>query len=369
MSQSKRDWPGVGPDCGLADRLAAWCEALVAIESIYGNELEIADALERWSTTVFPAEQIVRVGNNLVLGDLSTEGDTLALVGHLDTVPPPNGTIADVKLEDGIISGLGSSDMKAGVAVMCALAEDVVAIDNSLNLVVVLYEKEEGPHVDSGLRTVLSRVPELQRTKLAICMEPTENAVQLGCVGSLHADLTVTGKAAHSARPWQGDNAIHNTANLIVRLNEFGRKRVSVGELEFSEVMNATLIKGGRARTIIPDHLEMNVNYRFAPGRDLASAEAVLREIVAGDAAIEITDRAPSGAVCAENPLTKRLLSAVGEAPEPKQAWTDVARLAEAGIDAINFGPGYSHQAHQVGEYASVALMVRSYELLRGLFE
>ena len=369
MSQSNGGWPVVDPDCSLADRLAAWCQALVAIESVYGNEREIADTMERWSTAVFKAEHIVRIGNNLVLGDLSAAGETLALVGHLDTVPPPDGTVAEVKRDDGRIYGLGSSDMKAGVAVMCALAEEMATADSDLNLVVVLYEKEEGPHEASGLRTVLSDVPSLKNAALAICMEPTENAVQLGCVGSMHATLTVRGKAAHSARPWQGENAIHNAAGLLTRLGEFGRKRVSVGDLEFSEVMNATLVSGGRARTIIPDHLELNINYRFAPGRDLGSAEAVLRAIVAGEADIEITDRAPSGAVCADNQLMQRLLAAVGQIPEPKQAWTDVARLAEAGIDAINFGPGSPHQAHQVGEYANVALMVESYELLRSLFE
>ncbi len=51
MSQSKSDWPKIGPGYSLADRLAAWCEALVAIESVYGDELEIADVLERWSTS------------------------------------------------------------------------------------------------------------------------------------------------------------------------------------------------------------------------------------------------------------------------------------------------------------------------------
>ena len=43
----------------------------------------------------------------------------------------------------------------------------------------------------------------------AIILEPTDNEIQLGCLGALNATLTISGKAAHSARPWVGDNPIY----------------------------------------------------------------------------------------------------------------------------------------------------------------
>ena len=89
-----------------------------------------------------------------------------------------------------------------------------------------------------------------------------------------------------------------------------------------------------------------------------------MRKLVAGRAEIEITDLAPSGRVCADNALYQRLLAATGLPAASKQAWTDVARFSEAGVDAVNFGPGETAQAHQANESASVAALEVAFEKL-----
>jgi succinyl-diaminopimelate desuccinylase len=196
-------------------------------------------------------------------------------------------------------------------------------------------------------------------------MEPTDNTLQLGCMGALQARVVFHGKAAHSARPWQGDNAIHKAGPFLASLMQRPHREVNVKGLVFREAVSVTLASGGRARNVIPERFELNLNVRFAPvegATDAAIAEA--RRLAEG-AEVEITDVSPPGPIPENNPILEHLQRLARLPVEPKQAWTDVARLAAFGIDAINFGPGMGAQAHQAGEWISLDAMVRAYEVLR----
>lgn len=361
MSPSEGVWPT--SSLSPRERLLGWCRSLVGVESIYANEGELADRLEPWARAI-TGDRIHRVRHTLLLGHPADDKPTIALAGHLDTVRPPNGTFEGPRVDGDKLFGLGTSDMKAGVAVMCALAEDHRELIDSGKLVVILYDREEGPHDDNGLGILLDVYPELHDIDLAICMEPTDNGVQLGCVGGLHATVTYRGQAAHSARPWQGDNAIHKAGPLLTRLAGLERVPVECGPLTFFEVISATTGKGGRGTTIVPDQFDLNLNYRFAPGKSLSTAEDELRAFVGAEAEVVITDRAPSGRVCDDNLLAETLVELSRQVPQAKQAWTDVARLTESGIDAVNYGPGSPSQAHQVGEFVVIDQMVHSFERL-----
>ncbi len=338
-----------------ATALAERTRSLCAISSPIGQEAAICDDVERWAKNHFAPSQIRRVSHSLVLGDVEDARPTLALVGHLDTVPahPGDGT---ARIEGHRVFGLGASDMKGGLAVMQALAEVLPRKQLALNLLLVLYEREEGPYPENGLEPLFAAVPALSKLRLAICMEPTDGEVQLGCVGGLHATLSFRGKSAHSARPWQGENAIHKAGELLHELHQRERTRVEVQGLEFFEVLSATLAQGGRARNVIPECFEINVNYRFAPGKSIEQAERELTDFVRGRAEVLVTDRSPSGRVCLDNPLVQRLIHSDGLAVRvgSKQAWTDVARFGVRGVDAINYGPGETAQAHQANESAPI---------------
>lgn len=341
----------------LANRLAERALELVRIPSVYGDEGALADYMEKWAQG--HDLHVHRDGHALLIGELQSEKPTIALTGHLDTVAPPEGEIPEARLDGDRIVGLGSSDMKGGLAVACALVEDVKS--SPYNMVLAFYDKEEGPHEANGMGRLIPRMNDIA---LAFVMEPTNGTVQLGCVGSMHATVTFAGKAAHSARPWLGDNAIHKAGRFLSELGGREREVVTFDGLEYYEVINATLAQGGTGRTTIPARFELNVNYRFAPGRSLEQAEAFIRDLVGSDAEIEITDRAPAGRVCLDNEHVQKLLQSGDLMVEPKQAWTDVARLTEAGIDAVNFGPGETAQAHQAGESAPIAELATVYEAL-----
>jgi len=351
----------------LAGRLAQRTLELCRVASVTGSEATLCDEIERFCSRRFDGA-VRRVADNLVAGRLDDPRPTLALVGHLDTVPGRAGD-GGARIEGNRVVGLGSSDMKSGLAVMMELAEDLALDALPYNLVLVFYAREEGPFADNGLGVLLPAVPELSRTRLAFILEPTQNELQVGCLGTLHARVTFRGKRAHSARPWEGENAIHKAAGLLTELSESAPRPVLIEGFEFIEVVSATLASGGQTRNVVPDRFELNLNYRFAPDKTVAEAEGVLQTLVAGRADVELVDRAPAGRACNANPLFRRFRELTGAPAGAKQAWTDVARLTSMGIDAVNFGPGLTSQAHQAGEYVPVENLASSYEMLRQFLE
>jgi succinyl-diaminopimelate desuccinylase len=358
---------------GLAEALARRTEALCAIESPIGHEAAICDHAEVWARGRGFA--VRRVKNSLVVqvDAVAGEGGTpekgrprIALCGHLDTVPihdadqgrPP-------RREGGRLVAPGSSDMKSGVAVAMELAERLPRAARFCDLVLVLYAREEGPFLENELGDVLREADELRGIDLALCLEPTDNVLQLGCVGSIHATFTFEGRSAHSARPWQGANAVHAAGPLLAELGARAPREAVSGGLVFREVASVTRVEGGRARNVVPDRCTLNVNFRFAPDKALDAAAAELEALGARHGArVELTDLSPACPAYADHPLVRRLLERTGIAAEPKQAWTDVARLAQAGIPAANLGPGATAQAHQQGEWVELAALERGYRLL-----
>jgi succinyl-diaminopimelate desuccinylase len=352
-------------DSDLVTLLAERTLALCRIPSVITHEQEIADVLERWGCAIFPADHVRRVSHSLIFGRPKLDArPTVALFGHHDTVPV-HPSDAAARIEGGTLFGLGASDMKSGLAVMQLLAEQLDRKTLPFNLVYVFYEREEGPYLENGLGPLFERHPDLNQIDFALCLEPSDNTVQMGCCGTLHAQIRFAGKSAHSARPWQGENAIHKAGPLLTRLLELKPKDVNLQGYLFREVMNVTLANGGRARNVIPEALTLNLNYRFAPHRSLDEAQSQVRALVGDAATVEFTDLAPAGPVFADHPLLKRLLERTGVAIESKQAWTDVARLGLQGIPAVNFGPGASAQAHQANEHVEIAAIAKGYELLR----
>lgn len=345
------------------EALAARTAELCRVPSPIGQEQALCDLLEAWAAKHFPAEERRRRSHSLVLGALEDPRPTVALIGHIDTVPA-HASDGPVRREGDRLFGLGSSDMKGGIAVMMAINERLPRAKLPFNLVTILYEREEGPYLENQLGPLLDEFKALENIRFGIAMEPTDNAVQVGCVGTLHATLLFRGKSAHSARPWQGENAIHKAGALLAELQATARREVLFGGLSFFEVMSITRATGGRARNVIPDSFELNLNYRFAPGKTLETAQEDVRRFVNGRADITFTDLSPSGHVPDKNPLYAKLLATVGGAAEAKQAWTDVGRLSVHGIDAVNFGPGETAQAHQANESCSVAALGVAYAKL-----
>jgi len=329
------------------ETLSQLLETLVNIPSETGSETAIADWVEARLARL-PAGERTRSGNCVVWRGPRHGRPLLALAGHLDTVPA-NGN-AGARIANGRLFGIGSSDMKAGDAVMLALLERLNFAAARFDLACVFYDREEGPIEFNGLGRMLREMPWLREARLAVLLEPTDLRVELGCIGSMNAEVRVIGKSAHSARPWLGVNAIERASRWLAEITRFPVSSVDVLGIEYRETLQVTTLKAGRARNVVPDELIANLNYRFPPDRTLAEAEARLRALVPQDFEFRIADRAAPGRVCADDPEVKRFAAKFHARVSGKQGWTDVSQFTAAGVAAFNFGPGVPELAHQVDE-------------------
>ena len=336
------------PRGDVVDLLAA----LVDIPSESLAEQAIADAVEE-ALTGAAHLKVERDGNTIVARTELGRPDRVLICGHIDTVPAAGNLphqIVEVGSEQRV-TGLGSCDMKGGVAVQLALAANLTAPERDVTY--VFYEAEEIAESFNGLKRVADTRPELLAGDFAVLMEPSDAGVEAGCQGTMRAEIRTTGRRAHSARSWLGDNAIHSAADVLARLAAYVPARVPIDGMEYREGLNAVSISGGVAGNVIPDECVVTVNYRFAPSQSEELAERHVRAVFAGFD-VRIVDSAAGALPGLSHPAAKAFLEVTGVQPRPKYGWTDVARFSALGIPAVNYGPGDPSLAHTREEYVPV---------------
>jgi succinyl-diaminopimelate desuccinylase len=346
------------PDSEIQERLARRTLELVDIPSESRNEAQVM-AYVRETLALEPA---VATGEVIFATTPRRGRELVVLAGHLDTVPA-QGNVPG-RIEDGAVVGLGASDMKGGIAVMLEAAAWAAGAELDVDLGFLFFTREELPPDESPVPAFLAENELARSAALAIVLEPTDNQIHAGCVGNLGAELVFEGTSAHSARPWLGVNAIHKAVAALAPLADLEPVDVDAGGLVFREVISVVGIEGGIADNVVPARCLARLNYRYAPGRGAAEAEARIREL-AGDAEVVVFANSPPAPVVVDRPLVERLRSAGGFEVAPKQAWTPVAQFAEAGIDAVNLGPGPTRYAHKADERVAIAELARTYEALR----
>jgi succinyl-diaminopimelate desuccinylase len=340
---------------------------LCEISSFIGDEGPICDAVAARLAKLPLAAPIRRYENSIVVPvTRGTGGPHVGLVGHLDVVRTSHD--GPPRVEGGRLYGPGAADMKSGLAIMIELVERHAHLFQRVDLTLVFYAKEEGPFAENELGPVLEQDPELRNVHLAVCLEPSDNKLSLGASGSIHATLLFEGKTSHSARPWQGENAIHKAGALLTELGALAPREAVIDGFLYRSVFSITTARGGRGRNIVPDAFELNLNHRFAPDTTLEQAQRDVERLVAGRAKITFTDLSPSAPPSASHPLVVALRESGVVGVEPKQAWTDVARFASLGVPAINFGPGDNAEAHQRNESTSVEKLDAGLEIFKRWF-
>lgn len=345
---------------GRGVSLAERASRLVAIPSVSGNEAAIADFVEAAARRL-PGE-VLRVSHTIVHRTPPRGRPLLVLAGHLDTVPGQGNETP--RLAGGQLSGLGACDMKGGVAVQMALAEALAGRPARFDLAFVYYECEEVALSRNGLKKLWEPCPWLASADLAILLEPTGCAVELGCQGTLHAQITVAGRSAHSARPWLGENAVYKALPLLAKLAAIPSAPVELDGVTYRETVQVTEARAGQGKNVIPASFVLNVNYRYAPNRTPESAAAVARGWATDGETVEIVDVAPPAPPRREHRQVGEFASRFGLTVRGKQGWTDVAQFAERGIAAFNFGPGNPELAHRADEFVEVEEIERAFTVL-----
>lgn len=327
--------------------------AICDIPSVSGDEKTLADAIEE-AISGYDHLEVLRHGNTIVARTNLGRAQRVAIAGHIDTVPiNDNVPTKDVEI-DGVayLWGRGTVDMKSGTAVQLKLAAELT--EPSVDITWMWYDNEEVEASKNGLALLAAVRPDLFQADFAILGEPSNGEVEGGCNGTMRAIVRTTGVRAHAARAWIGENAIHRAAPILARLAEYRAREIPVDGLLYRESMSAVRITGGVAGNVIPDACEVEVNYRFAPSKSAADAEAHIRNLLAGFD-VEITDAAEGARPGLDAPIAQEFVAAVGAEPRPKYGWTDVARFSALGIPAVNYGPGDPHLAHHDEERVPLA--------------
>jgi acetylornithine deacetylase len=285
--------------------------------------------------------------------------------GHLDVVGVEGMTHApfDAETRDGRMYGRGATDMKGGIAAMCAAAARAADEGAAGEILIAAVADEE--FKSAGTRTLLAAGI---RARAAIVTEPTRLAIAPAHRGFAWVEVIVAGRAAHGSRYDIGIDAITHAGLLLAELDELsGNKLVArTHPLLGHASLHASFISGGIGMSTYPDRCTIQLERRTLPGENAAEALEEVEEICA-----RIRRRRPSFSahvkagfsqapsdVPVDAPIVRALAGALGEVGMPApmaglSAWTDAALFNAAGVPAICFGPGDIALAHAAEEWVA----------------
>lgn len=340
--------------------------ALVDFPSQSRSEAALADAVER-ALSSYSHLEVLRDGNTVLARTNLGRGERVVIAGHLDTVPSSGNDRAILISQGGSVPvpdvdgkkiasedrlyGLGSCDMKGGLAVALLLAANESS--PSRDVTYIFYDCEEIEERFNGLKRISENHPEWLQSDFAVLMEPSNAVVEGGCQGTMRVEIRVTGRRAHTARSWMGLNAIHELAPILHTLENYEPAKVIIDGLEYREGLQAVDIYGGVAGNVVPDSACITINYRFAPNKSAEDALNHLQQVFVGYQ-VEVVDYAEGALPGLSRPAAQQFIQSVVGKPQAKFGWTDVARFSSLGIPAVNFGPGFAALAHAPNEYVPI---------------
>ena len=325
----------------------------------------LAAVLDQWGFAV-EMQETAAARPNVVARIGRGGGRTLLFNGHLDTVGTEGMVHApwDAAVRNGRVYGRGATDMKGGVAAMCAAA--LRAVDAGLLGEVIVAAVADEEYESIGTRALIASGV---HADAAIVTEPTRLAICPAHRGFAWLELVVHGRAAHGSRYDIGVDAITLAAAVLTELDAYQREVLTtrIHPLLGRPSLHASIVSGGLGLSTYPDRCSVQLERRTLPGETAADFAREVEE-ACGRVRARLTgfmaDIIPGFAqlpndVAATHPVVRTLATALerwGERSpvEGLPCWTDAALLSAAGIPAICFGPGDIGLAHSAEEYVEI---------------
>jgi len=347
-----------------------------------GNEEAVASILEaRLKAAGLEIERIeIASGRPNLVATWKGEGNrTLIIHGHMDTVPPSKegwtrqpfeGTIEGDKLY-----GVGSADMKSGLAAMVSAIESLKQEGWSPKGNLVFYaaaNEEMGDKENIGMRHVAPLLAERFAGEKLVLMGDTSGLdITVAEKGVLWLEVTVKGKEAHGSTPWEGINAIEKLGKFLLALRDVNFK-VEHSLLGKSTVSINT-ITGGYKTNVVPGEAKASVDIRLVPGETKESVLQAVEEVKSKlvqedrDLYVELKEILFEPATEIKNDelieqLKGTIKEAIGKEVKVKgvHGATGSGVFERAGIQPIIFGPGHPENAHMADEFIEIEEMVQA---------
>ena len=326
-----------------------------------------------------------------VIAEMGGGSPVLMLNGHIDTKPPGDETRWDTApydpvVRDGVLYGLGASDMKAAVAAMVyagAALGELEALNGTLRLV-LSADEEAGSHFGSRF---LATSDEL-RADAAVVAEPTGLDVPWKYVATSSRGVSAfrvktLGTQMHSSLSDQlhSVNASVKLAHVLARMAEEFRPRHPAGKLSKPTVNPGVTLQGGVFFGVYPGAAEFGVDVRTVPGMTLEGLQADVEDFLEGlrreDSELQVEAEwvpelmwSPPSAISSSHPIVEAARWAAGEVlgrdvpAGTMPAFTDGTHWSLAGIPAVPaFGPGSLLFAHQPNEHVGVDEIIEASQI------
>ncbi len=338
----------------------------------------LASVLRDWG---FRVEQSEAAPNrpNVVARIGASGGKTLMFNGHLDVVGVEGMTHPpfDPLIKQGKLYGRGSTDMKAGIAAMCAAA--LAAYDSGIAGEIVVAAVADEEFESLGTRALIASGV---RADAVVITEPTRLAICPAHRGFAWFDIHVMGRAAHGSRYDLGIDAITHAGLLLSELDRLEHEILPKKShpLLGRPSIHASRIEGGTGYSTYPDHCKLGVERRTIPGETALEALSEIELLCEGirtrrqdfEAMITLGASQPPSDVQVDAPIVVALeracLAEGRHAPiEGLSAWTDAALFNQAGMPAVCFGPGDISLAHSAEEFVEVREIEQAANILKHL--
>lgn len=294
--------------------------------------------------------------------------------GHLDTVqvtgmPAP----FTPRLENGRLYGRGAVDDKAClVAFMLAMRE--LAQDPPPGDVTFVAASDE----EFSFTGINHHMDRPERYDMGIAGEPTELRVVRACKGCVRWYVEVRGRAAHTAKPHEGVDAVKAARKLLEIFEAEMARRTEIHPLLGPATLTCTAFEAGDGPNTVPSRARLRFDYRYLPSEDgdevWSSFARLSADFAEASPGIRIISEPPfidSAAMdVPANSGVVKLLSAVcaahGIDPEPEGVpyGSDSTKMVASGVPTIVFGPGSIVQAHALDEHVEIAQVTKAARML-----